>query len=201
MIAPALVLRSEQGTVVAGDTWTDEADAVDRAVLLRCRAPVLDIGCGPARHVLALAERGIPALGIDLTPYVVEWARRRGAAVLERCVFDRVPGCGRWRTALLLDGNVGIGADPANLLRRVTELVAPDGVVLVEVDCAPRPLGTTRARLELQGRAGPWFAWTGVDADALIEHADAAGLATSDRWAVGERCFVELRRATVAVGV
>ena len=32
-------------------------------------------------------------------------------------VFGSVPGAGRYRTALVLDGNVGIGGSPALLLR------------------------------------------------------------------------------------
>ena len=36
----------------------------------------------------------------------------RGVNVLERSVFAGVPGQGRWRSVLLLDGNIGIGGDP-----------------------------------------------------------------------------------------
>ena len=36
-----------------------------------------------------------------------------------------VPRAGRWRTALLLDGNIGIGGAPDALLRRAAELLAP----------------------------------------------------------------------------
>jgi SAM-dependent methyltransferase len=193
--ASTLVLRSELGAVVPGDHWSHEPDAVDSAVLRRCCGPALDIGCGPGRHVLALAEQGLPVLGIDVTPHVVSWARRRGALVLQRCVFARVPGAGRWKTALLLDGNIGIGADPSDLLRRVTQLLAPDGLVLVEVDPPGRPPLHTRARLEVHGIGGPWFAWTSVDADGLDAHASVAELVAYERWDTGGRHFAELRRA------
>jgi cyclopropane fatty-acyl-phospholipid synthase-like methyltransferase len=36
---------------------------------------VLDAGCGPGRHSLALAERGINVVGVDLAPEFIELAR------------------------------------------------------------------------------------------------------------------------------
>jgi SAM-dependent methyltransferase len=192
-----VLLRSEHGDVVSGTRWAQHPDRADDLVLRRCRGPVLDIGCGPARHVLALAGLGVPALGIDLTPGVVAWARRRGALVLQRCVFDRVPGAGRWKSALLLDGNVGIGGDPATLLRRVAELLAGDGSVLVELDARHAPAGRTTARLEVHGRPGPAFPWTSVDEDHLDGYSAAAGLVTHERWSFGARHFAELRRLPV----
>lgn len=41
---------------------------------------VLDIGCGPGRHSLALAQRGIECLGIDRSARFVELARTAAAA-------------------------------------------------------------------------------------------------------------------------
>ena len=70
-----------------------------------------------------------------------------------RCsVFGAVPRSGRWDTALLVDGNIGIGGGPVPLLRRVAELLAPGGQGLVEVE---GPAGTserTRLRLASVGR-------------------------------------------------
>ena len=100
------------------DGWL-HASPGDRSILDRCEGPTLDIGSGPGRLTVALAERGIPALGIDITPYAVDLARSSGALVMLRDVFDRVPGTGRWSTVLLADGNIGIGGDPAALLSRV----------------------------------------------------------------------------------
>ena len=48
-------------------------------------------------------------------------------------VFDDVPREGRWGTALLADGNVGISGDPVHLLRRVRQLLQPGGRAVVEV--------------------------------------------------------------------
>jgi SAM-dependent methyltransferase len=174
--------------------WVEPLTAEDDAVLDRAAPPVLDVGCGPGRHVLALAERGVVALGIDITPAALDLARRRGAPVLSRSVFERVPGAGRWASALLLDGNLGIGGHPAVLLERVASLLEPTATLLVELE----PPGTVPdaeiVRFDIGGVAGPWFAWTAVGADALTASAAAAGLVVEDVWRVGDRWFGCLRR-------
>ena len=119
----------------------------DTSILDRCQGPTLDVGSGPGRLTVALAERGIPALGIDITPYAVDLARSAGALALLRDVFGRVPGTGRWMTVLLADGNIGIGGDPVALLRRVAELLAPRGRAMVEVEPPGTPLRREQVRL------------------------------------------------------
>ena len=190
-------LRTIDGRVLPtrADRWLAPLAQEDEEVLSRAVPPVLDVGCGPGRHVLALAERGVLALGIDITPTALDRARRRGAPVLARSVFDRVPGAGRWASALLLDGNVGIGAEPAVLLERVSALLEPGGIVLVELE----PPGTTgraeTVQLDIGGMDGPWFAWTALGADELGVPAAVAGLVVEDVWARADRWFGMLRRA------
>lgn len=174
--------------------WVDALTAEDEAVLARAAPPVLDVGCGPGRHVLALAERGVVALGIDITPAAVDLARRRGAPVLARSVFDRVPGAGRWASALLLDGNLGIGGHPAALLERVAALLAPCGTLLVELGPGGAALEAELVRFDIEGVAGPWFVWSAVGADDLHAHAAAARLHVEDVWSAGSRTFGSLRR-------
>ncbi len=201
LTALGAVLRCSSGACAAptAHRWTGPLTTADDAVLARAQAPVLDVGCGPGRHVIGLARRGKPALGIDITRQAVEVARAGGASVLERSVFDRIPGTGRWRSALLLDGNIGIGADPVLLLDRVRTLLGPSGAILVEVD-APRTRPRARTvRLELGRRAGPWFQWAPVAADQLDRIALRSRLDVHDVWATEDRWFAELRLSGVAV--
>jgi len=175
--------------------FTGPATPADETVLRRAAAPVLDIGCGPGRHVRALARRGVLAVGIDISPAAVRLARERGAAVVHGSVFDRVPGAGAWRSALLLDGNVGIGGDPRRLLCRVARLLAPDGHVLVETEPPGTATRIVRARLETPAGASDWFAWALVGADGLDALAAAAGLRRAAALSAGDRWFAELRCA------
>ena len=121
---------------------------------------------GPDRAGLtvALAERGIPALAIDITPYAVALARSSGALALQRDVFGRLPGTGRWETVLLADGNIGIGGDPAALLRRARDLLAPHGAVVAEARPAWRPAasrsGCATRTARARGFRGPGSAPT-----------------------------------------
>jgi hypothetical protein len=87
-----------------------------------------------------------------------------------RDVFGRVPGAGRWMTVLLADGTIGIGGDPAALLRRAGELLAPQGRALVEL-------------------APP------VCADRIEAIARDAGLGQVETWTAGGRWFACLTRA------
>jgi SAM-dependent methyltransferase len=174
--------------------WFHAADAVELRALSTVEGPVLDIGCGPGRHVAALAERAIPVLGIDITPGALVHARRRAIPVLERCVFDHVPGAGRWRSALLLDGNIGIGGDPVQLVRRASELLAPGGRILVELGSPGTTRLRTRVRFEIDGAPGPWFDWAQVGVDAAGDVAAAADLALAPPWRDGDRWFAWIDR-------
>jgi len=189
-------LRAVDGTPFSGaHRWLGPLTAEDQAVLARAEPPVLDVGCGAGRHVLALAERGVVALGIDITPAALDVARRRGAPVLARSVFERVPGAGRWACALLLDGNLGIGGDPAALLARVASLLRSGGTLLVELAPTGRSAGPELVRLDIDGADSPWFAWTSVDTTDLPTYAGAAGVQIEDVWDAGGRSFGSLRRA------
>jgi SAM-dependent methyltransferase len=172
--------------------WLGDATPAERAVLDRARGPILDVGCGPGRHVHALARRGELAVGLDVSPAAVRLARRRGALVLEGSVFDRVPGAGTWATVLLLDGNVGIGGAPAALLRRVAQLLAPAGRALVELDPPGTPADRFRARLESGALLSRSFAWARLPPESLAAVAARAGLRGHPPWCADGRWFAQL---------
>ncbi len=172
--------------------WLDPPAPADHTVLDRAVAPVLDVGCGPGRHVGALTRRGVLALGVDASPMAVRLARAQGAPVHHGSIFGHVPGPGTWGSALLLDGNLGIGGDPARLLRRVHELLAPGGGTLVEVDPPGCRTRSVRARLEGPHGASAWFAWALVSADGLPALAARCGRRVRATWEHGGRWFAEL---------
>jgi SAM-dependent methyltransferase len=174
------------------DTWSQPADAQDLLLLDLCEGPTLDIGCGPGRLTTALAELGHVALGIDVAGDAVTQTRRRGGAALHRDVFDDLPGEGRWRTALLADGNVGIGGNPVALLRRVRALLDPRGQVVLELDSEEGGLRTGWAVLVSRGVTSPPFRWSVVGIDAIERIAESAGLVVGAIHLHGRRRFVVL---------
>ncbi|MGW6745528.1 class I SAM-dependent methyltransferase [Streptomyces sp. NPDC055025] len=191
-----LHLRRSDGRLLSLDVerWCAAPDAADLGVLARCEGPVLDVGCGPGRLVAALAARGHPALGIDVSPAAVARTERSGGFALCRSVFEPLPGEGRWDTALLIDGNIGIGGDPVALLRRLGEITARKGTVIVEslaLDVDER----CEVRLDNgRGGLGASFAWARVGARALNGHAEAAGWVRRHEWTEAGRVFTALAR-------
>ena len=69
-----LRLGTGQTRTLAIDDWHAPATAVEHELCASLRGPVLDLGCGPGRMVVALAARGVPALGIDASPAAVTTA-------------------------------------------------------------------------------------------------------------------------------
>jgi SAM-dependent methyltransferase len=189
-VTPA-VLRVDDGGAIALDVgrWRAEPDGHEAALLTRLVDPVLDIGCGPGRVPTALAASGRVALGIDPAPAAAEEAARRGAPVLRRSVFSPLPGEGRWGTALLLDGNVGIGGDPQTLLRRCRDLVRTGGHVIAELAAPGVETQPLTVRVETGSHAGPWFAWAVVGVDGWASVTQAAGLRADGFYTAGPRWF------------
>lgn len=195
-----LAYHTTDGDVLTGiggtsiDHWLAPASRVDERLLTRARGPVLDVGCGPGRHLVALARRGVTALGLDLSHAAVDLARARGADVLHGSIFGAVPGAGEWGSALLLDGSLGIGGAPVTLLRRVRQVLHRTGRVLVELDAPGTPSGHLHVRIEAQGAVSEWFPWARVAADAIEGVARGALLAVSEAWSDGGRHFAVLTR-------
>lgn len=176
--------------------WSRDADAADLSTILDASS-VLDIGCGPARMVRAAVDRGLGALGVDVSVTAVAMAVDAGLPVVAGSVFDALPGEGTWDVALLLDGNVGIGGDPTALVARASSVVAPTGSVVVETAADPAVDVAYDAQVvDEQGRASATFPWAEVGREALGRHAAAAGLRVSQTWSVGRRTFCRLVRAS-----
>ncbi|MFJ8229632.1 class I SAM-dependent methyltransferase [Streptomyces sp. NPDC094448] len=190
-----LFLRRDDGWLLPLEVerWCRRADRVDRDVLDRCEGAVLDVGCGPGRLIAELAARGRTALGIDVHRTAVARALRLGGRALCRSVFEPLPGEGRWDTALLMDGNIGIGGNADVLLARMKGLLRSGGLLITETDPADVDEHTqVRVVRHLGTRtAGTSFPWARLGTPALLHRAQ--GWETAAHWTAGGRRFVALR--------
>ena len=169
------------------------ATAQERALLDLVEGPALDVGCGPARHARLLQARGLTAIGLDRSLLALSLARSLG---LRRWLhadarFGPLPPA---RTALLLDGNLGLAGTPtgaAQLLHRLATACGPGGTLLVS-GRAPRRgrLRPMVVRDEYRGQVGPWGRWLQAGLPAVLDLAHPAGwrlryaaTAGTDYWA------------------
>ena len=183
------------GWTLPVDSWVRVADETDRSMLRDCVGTTIDIGCGPGRMSAQLMLDGHVVLGIDVVPEAVAQSRARGVTAMRRDVFARVPGEGRWQTALLADGNIGIGGDPVLLLERIHQLLAPGGVVVVELASYGTGLRLGTVALRAGGRLSDEFAWAVVGTDAIVAVAARAGLDVASTHEHGGRWWSVLRKS------
>jgi SAM-dependent methyltransferase len=203
-LAYEAALRGEPCRVVLDDgasahrlataRWQADPDAADLTMLGLCRGATVDIGCGPGRLTRELLQRGTPAMGVDIVPEAVRQTRARGGLALERDVFGRLPAEGRWGTALLADGNIGIGGDPVRLLRRAAQIVERDGRVVAELERPGGEVRTHRVALDVAGATSRPFRWAVVPANRIVDLAEAASLRVAELTACGDRWFSALER-------
>ena len=116
-----------------------EVDFLVDALGLEPAARVLDVGCGPGRHSLALARRGFSCVGIDASPEFVDLAR---AAATEagldarfevRDVRDLDHDGTFDATICLCQGGFGLlgGRDDGDVFARIARSVHPGGGLAV----------------------------------------------------------------------
>ncbi len=161
-------------------TWDDLPDH-QRCLLQHACGRVLDIGAGAGQHTLALQQRGLQVLAIDVSPLAVEVCRRRGvrnAEVMDARALTCEPAS--FDTALLLGNNLGIAGTPEGLramLLRLHEIIRPGGQILADIPdytatvnaahlryqrlnhARGRYPGSIGQRIEYDGCCGPHFDW------------------------------------------
>lgn len=112
--------------------------------------------------------------------------------MIKASVFEAVPREGWWGTALLLDGNVGIGGDVTALLRRASQLLEPGGRLLVETAAPDAETEETEVRVRYRGGVSGWFPWAWVTPLGLALCAQEAGLLLYEVFTADGRWFVRL---------
>ena len=97
---------------------------------------VLDLGCGSGRHLLALRERGLAAVGLDRSRALLARAATCLAGRLARGDFRALPfRDGAFHTVLMLFSSFGYFEDAENelALREIARVLAPGGLVVLDL--------------------------------------------------------------------
>ena len=161
------------------EDWLGRITPTDEAILSHCVGATLDVGCGPGRMSVRLAQLGHVVLAVDIVRGAVDHARRQGIPALRRNVFEPLPREGRWDTVLLADGNIGIGGAPRQLLARTAELIGRGGRVVCDLAAPGTGLLHERAHLQTATKRTRAFAWAQVGPEAISPLAESAGLRVS----------------------
>ncbi|MCB9778387.1 MAG: class I SAM-dependent methyltransferase [Alphaproteobacteria bacterium] len=122
----------------------DQVELMTQLLRLEPGARVLDLGCGAGRHAILLAERGMEVVGVDWSEPVLElaadtWARRHADEAGPRFVKGDMrtpPVEGTFDAVIAMDVAFGIfddDADHLQVLSAASELLAPDGALLLEL--------------------------------------------------------------------
>jgi 2-polyprenyl-6-hydroxyphenyl methylase/3-demethylubiquinone-9 3-methyltransferase len=106
-------------------------DVLDRYAQFAASDTVLDVGCGPGAHLRALAEEVDRGVGVDLSPAMIETARRRTS---HPALTFRVDDAERLATvpSASVDKVICVGVlehvlHPERALRQVARVLKPTG--------------------------------------------------------------------------
>ncbi|WP_394348642.1 class I SAM-dependent methyltransferase [Halovivax sp.] len=115
--------------------WGEET-TLELERLADARGPVVDVGCGTGQHVRWFQDRGVDAVGVDVSPNAVGTAREMGAErVLVGDMHDLPFEDGRFRAVHCVGTQLALGgslAGIAALLREFARVTAEDAVGLVD---------------------------------------------------------------------
>lgn len=142
------------------------------------RPPILDVGCGPGRHLIGLQKRGT-VVGLDISANVLDVCRKRGGRLLILGSLARLPfKDGTFGTALMMSNGLGLTGDVEMTQRGLGEVhrsLEDQGLVVAHTSdpldpesgvheeyrssnlSRGRPPGLLRIRVVYGGITGRWF--------------------------------------------
>ena len=168
-----------------------EFSPLEQKAMELCKGYVLDIGAGAGCHSLALQDRGMRVLAIDISPHAIDVMVKRGVKEVKRAEITEFRES-KFDTLLMMMHGIGIvGTLPGldHFLTHAHQLLQPGGhLVLDSLDVRrtddPKHLayqeanrqageyfGEARTQFEYQGNIGPVFSWLHLDPETLNDHA------------------------------
>jgi SAM-dependent methyltransferase len=108
-------------------------------------ARVLDVGCAHGGLVALARWAGYDATGLEMSPWVVELARRTFAVPMLQGPVERQQLPERSFDAIVLNDVLEHLADPAGTVGHCARLLKDDGVLLIQTPCYPE--GTSHQEL------------------------------------------------------
>lgn len=114
-----------------------EADFLFSALALHQGARLLDVGCGPGRHAIEFAKRGVMVVGVDLSPRFLNVARRRadgeGVAVsFFEMDAGQLPFEDEFDAVIsICEGAFGLGLEDLRILKGMTRALKGGGHLAV----------------------------------------------------------------------
>lgn len=109
--------------------------AIVRAVLERRPERVLDLGCGEGWLARGLAEHGIGVVGLDVSPELVEAARRAGGGEFHAVSYDALaadPSLARGEYDAVVCNFSLLDEYPGPLLQSLRRVLRPGGALLIQ---------------------------------------------------------------------
>jgi SAM-dependent methyltransferase len=125
----------------------DMGEARDAVALLtgrvRFSGPVLDLACGAGRHLRAFHDRGVSPIGLDLSPHLLERAKKRvPEASLVRGDMRHLPFPGEAFTVVssffTSFGYFEREGDDRRVLREIARVLRPGGHLFLDFLNAPK---------------------------------------------------------------
>ncbi|MGH2568234.1 MAG: class I SAM-dependent methyltransferase [Bacteroidota bacterium] len=100
-------------------------------------ANVLELGCGHGGFVALLRRVGFDAVGLELSPWVVEFARHTfGVPMLLGPVEEQPIEHGSLDVIALMDVLEHL-PDPLSTIQRCVSLLQPEGIMMIQTPCYP----------------------------------------------------------------
>jgi len=151
---------------------------VEQEITKLAKGRILDIGCGSGRSVKYFQEKGLKAVGIDISPLAIEASKKYGVKncfVMDAMALDFPDDS--FDSVMLLGNGLGLCGyqDGEKMLKELNRVAKPNGLLFASsrdpsMTNAPihlayhernrkqgKPIGLVNLRVNFSGIKGDWF--------------------------------------------
>ncbi len=193
--------------------YLDGLPELDRIAVEHCVGRVLDIGAGAGSHSLAIQDRGLDVISVDISTKAVRVMSERGCK--DARVADVFDSYSEPFDTVFIILNIGIVQNLDGLARffkHLNGLITDDGQLITD-SIDPRNsedesyrkytqdkiakgcyLGERTLRFEYKDQAGDWFEWMHIDPETLRKYADEAGYSMTHLGNDGKRYLTSIAK-------